>query len=46
MGEPGGRGAAAVGAAAAGGLAGCCAVAANVNAPKKTPASNTLRGEA
>ena len=44
--NPAASGGAAAGAAAAGGLAGCCAVAANVNAPKKTPASNTLRGDA
>src|SRR5437868_4469709 len=48
-GEPGGSGAAAAGAAdgaglAAGGLAGCWAAAVNVNALKKTPASQRLRG--
>src|SRR3954453_20454504 len=44
-GEPGGSGAAAAGAApAAGGVAGCWAAAPNVNAPKKAPASNRLRG--
>jgi hypothetical protein len=49
-GEPGGSGAAAgAGLAADGGLAeggeaaGCCAAAPNVNAPKKAPASTTLR---
>src|SRR6266403_5965016 len=39
-GEPDGS----AGAAAVGGLAGCCAAAPNVNAPIKTPASNRLRG--
>src|SRR6185295_102315 len=44
-GEPGGRGAAAAGAAglAAGGVAGCWAAALNVNALKKAPASQRLR---
>jgi len=35
----------AVGAAAAGGLAGCCAEAAQPSAPKNAPASNRLRGD-
>src|SRR5258708_33882521 len=44
-GEPGGNGAAAAGAApAAGGVAGRWAGALIVNAPKKDPASNRLRG--
>jgi hypothetical protein len=44
-GEPGGSGAAADGAGlAAGGLAGCWAAAVNVNALKKAPASQRLRG--
>src|ERR1700751_562980 len=48
-GEPGGSGAAAAGAAdgaglAAGGLAGCWAAAASVNALKKEPARQRLRG--
>src|SRR5580692_1867256 len=43
-GEPGGSAGAAAGAAPAAGAAACCADAANVNAPKKAPASNRLRG--
>src|SRR5580692_13178566 len=42
-GEPGGSAGAAAGAAPAAGAAACCADAANVNAPKKAPASNRLR---
>jgi hypothetical protein len=42
-GEPGGSAGAAAGAAAGEVVAGCCAAAPNVNAPKKTPASNSLR---
>lgn len=42
-GEPGGSADAAAG-AAAGGLAGCCADAQSVNAPKRAPANNRLRG--
>src|ERR1700744_4255320 len=41
-GDPGGNAGAAAGAAPAAGAA-CCADAANVNAPKKAPASNRLR---
>src|ERR1700679_2459689 len=41
-GEPGGNAGAAVCAAAAGGLAGCCAAAPNVNAPTKATASDEL----
>src|SRR6201996_9501093 len=43
-GDPGGSAGAADGAAPAAGAAGCCAAAPNVNAPKKAPASNRLRG--
>src|SRR5215470_15880228 len=46
-GEPGGNGAAALGdgaGLAAGGFAGCWAAAASVNALKKAPASQRLRG--
>src|SRR5580698_1426638 len=42
-GEPGGSAGAAAGAAPAAGVVACCADAANVNAPKKAPASNRLR---
>src|SRR6185437_956423 len=42
-GEPGGSAGAAAGAAPAAGAVACCAEAANVNAPKKAPASNRLR---
>src|SRR5258707_14796840 len=44
-GDPGGSAGAAAGAApAAGGVAGCWAAAPSVNAQKKAPASNRLRG--
>src|SRR2546422_349523 len=43
-GEPGGRAGAAAGAGAAG-MAGCCAAAARVNAPTKTPAANRRADE-
>jgi hypothetical protein len=42
MGEPGGSGCAA--GAVAGGLAGCCAAAPQLNTPRKAPASKRLRG--